>query len=127
MRQKYVRHIESKTVLERQEKVKYIKQLLGEGKTQIEVAAILGVSKQNINQQLNRPKYLARTQLRRAVKDGLITKTLLCIKCQKTPPTSAHHEDYELPLEVLWLCEPCHVEIDRKGWKSRVYMNQNYL
>lgn len=31
-----------------------------------------------------------------------------CERCGESK-THAHHEDYTKPLEVTWLCQPCHV------------------
>lgn len=31
-----------------------------------------------------------------------------CIKCGATKGIHAHHEDYSKPLDVIWLCTPCH-------------------
>jgi ribosomal protein S27AE len=30
-----------------------------------------------------------------------------CIRCGEAKSV-AHHEDYDKPLEVMWLCQPCH-------------------
>ena len=44
----------------------------------------------------------------RALKKGTIKKKS-CEKCGDKN-TVAHHDDYEKPLEVRWLCEPHHYE-----------------
>jgi ribosomal protein S27AE len=42
----------------------------------------------------------------RAIKSGkLIRKP--CCKCGEQK-SLAHHEDYDKPLDVMWLCQPCH-------------------
>lgn len=41
-----------------------------------------------------------------AVKTGEIARTG-CIKCGR--PAIAHHEDYDKPLEVIWLCRSHHM------------------
>jgi ribosomal protein S27AE len=33
-----------------------------------------------------------------------------CSNCGN-PEVQAHHEDYDKPLEVVWLCKDCHVEL----------------
>lgn len=59
----------------------------------------------------NRDKISARGKLRRAMLKGLITKTLC--SCGN-PSVEAHHPDYSKPLEVTWLCIPCHRKLH---WK----------
>lgn len=52
-----------------------------------------------------------------------------CEKCKKKPPPlsngksgiQAHHDDYNLPLVVRWLCKGCHFKWHQKHVaKSRV-------
>lgn len=41
-----------------------------------------------------------------AVKSGKLIRQLCC-RCGNEK-TLAHHEDYDKPLDVMWLCQPCH-------------------
>jgi len=41
-----------------------------------------------------------------ALKKGILIK-IPCIRCGEQK-SLAHHEDYDKPLEVMWLCQPCH-------------------
>jgi hypothetical protein len=42
----------------------------------------------------------------RAIRKGeLVPKN--CERCE-SEKTIAHHEDYNKPLDVMWLCQPCH-------------------
>jgi ribosomal protein S27AE len=41
-----------------------------------------------------------------AIRKGLLVSTP-CIRCGEQK-SLAHHEDYDKPLEVMWLCQPCH-------------------
>jgi hypothetical protein len=41
-----------------------------------------------------------------AIRSGILVR-MPCIRCGKEK-TEAHHEDYDKPLEVMWLCTPCH-------------------
>ena len=50
-----------------------------------------------------------RAAARYAKKKGIIVPTPLCQECNKVPPEEMHHEDYDKPLEVTWLCRACHV------------------
>jgi len=44
----------------------------------------------------------------RALKKGILIKPTKCQDCQEEAPLHAHHDDYSKPLEVKWLCVPCH-------------------
>lgn len=43
----------------------------------------------------------------KAVKRGTLTKTP-CAFCGSQENLEAHHHDYSKPLDVTWLCVPCH-------------------
>lgn len=57
-------------------------------------------------------KEAARDKLKYAIRSGKL-KRLPCEKCGATP-THGHHHDYDKPLEVVWLCAPCHGKEHRK-------------
>ncbi len=57
----------------------------------------------------NPEKYHAHTVLNNAVRDGKVIKKP-CEICGKIK-VHAHHENYNLPLEVVWLCVKHHSEI----------------
>ena len=42
----------------------------------------------------------------RAIRSGVIVRQPCC-KCSSLK-SLAHHEDYDKPLDVVWLCQPCH-------------------
>ena len=48
----------------------------------------------------------AHNAVARAIKSGLLVRKR-CLRCNE-PKTVGHHEDYDKPLEVMWLCQPCH-------------------
>ena len=51
-----------------------------------------------------------RTKCHNAVKRAIQNGTLIrmpCIKCN-AEKSLAHHENYDEPLNVIWLCQPCH-------------------
>jgi hypothetical protein len=33
-----------------------------------------------------------------------------CVKCGDEN-SQMHHEDYDKPLEVIWVCRPCHLKL----------------
>ncbi len=42
----------------------------------------------------------------RAIRSGKLIRQP-CIRCGNEK-SLAHHEDYDFPLDVMWLCQPCH-------------------
>lgn len=48
----------------------------------------------------------AHSAVGRAIRSGDLVRQP-CIKCGEEKSV-AHHEDYDKPLEVIWLCHPCH-------------------
>jgi hypothetical protein len=61
----------------------------------------------------NRHKLYANLLLHRAVKRGKLIRPDKCEGCQETCKPSGHHPDYGYPLEVEWLCTPCHLKLHR--------------
>jgi len=59
----------------------------------------------------NKIKLKARDSLRWAVEGGIIIKPENCSKCGGTRIIHGHHEDYNKPLEVVWLCSSCHKQL----------------
>jgi hypothetical protein len=58
----------------------------------------------------------AQNLLERAVERGVVTPKDSCENCGMAPEpfrdgrrsVQAHHDDYNKPLDVRWLCQPCH-------------------
>lgn len=58
----------------------------------------------------------ARRKVRTEIEAGRISKPDACERCGGVGPTSsdgrstihAHHHDYDLPVDVEWLCASCH-------------------
>ena len=45
----------------------------------------------------------------RAIRTGILERPSVCSQCGKSDsPIHAHHERYDRPLEVRWLCARCH-------------------
>lgn len=62
-------------------------------------------------------KAKARSQVAEAVRTGRIVKPEACEECgEKTEKAKlhGHHRDYSKPLEVDWVCRPCHEAIHRE-------------
>lgn len=62
------------------------------------------------NRERSRVMARAHMQVWRAVQRGEIDKPLACALCAAGGPLHAHHEDYDRPLDVIWLCRPCHMQ-----------------
>lgn len=53
----------------------------------------------------------------RAVRNGELVRQP-CVRCGNVK-SLAHHEDYDKPLDVVWLCQPCHKQRHKEilnGW-----------
>jgi hypothetical protein len=49
---------------------------------------------------------VAHRAVSRAIKRGTLVR-VPCVKCNNEK-SFAHHEDYDKPLDVIWLCQVCH-------------------
>lgn len=56
----------------------------------------------------NPQKYHAHSLVTSAVRCGRLIKPDKCMGCGKKKKLQGHHDDYYKPLEVKWLCAPCH-------------------
>jgi len=63
--------------------------------------------KERIKTDLGRKKINAVRLVRYHKMVGNLPTGMACSKCGK-PKAEAHHEDYDKPLEVIWLCSSCH-------------------
>ena len=56
-------------------------------------------------------KQKARLALNWAVKIGKVKKPVKCPVCNKKRKVEGHHKDYSKPLDVAWVCRPCHFNV----------------
>lgn len=72
--------------------------------------------------QKNKHKKNANLKVARALLNGTIIKLSNCEKCGSSEKLEAHHENYNKPLDVIWLCIKCHnnrhKEINKEKRKS---------
>jgi hypothetical protein len=54
----------------------------------------------------DRRRVSAHNAVLRAIKAEKLVR-LPCVRCGEKKSV-AHHEDYDKPLDVVWLCQPCH-------------------
>lgn len=59
----------------------------------------------------NKKVKAAHTAVRLAIESGEMLRVLQCERCGSERMVEAHHDDYDSPLDVRWLCRVCH-----KGW-----------
>jgi hypothetical protein len=64
-----------------------------------------------------RQQQRAYAAVRRAIKRGILTRQP-CMWCGAK--AEAHHQDYDHPLEVMWLCHSCHFLL-HDGHKGPTY------
>jgi hypothetical protein len=57
---------------------------------------------------VNPERYRAHNLVNNAIRDGKMTKPSCCKSCGCKGIIHGHHDDYAKPLEVMWLCVPCH-------------------
>lgn len=68
--------------------------------------------RKNENYRKNFPyKVSCHQKIFHAIRKGLLIK-LPCVKCGNQK-SSAHHNDYTKPLDVIWLCHTCHMDLHR--------------
>jgi len=56
-----------------------------------------------------RRKKLVRQRSKHALADGRIQAEARCADCA-CGQVEMHHPDYDNPLDVVWLCRPCHLK-----------------
>lgn len=73
---------------------------------------------------LQKEKAKARSRAKMALKRGHITRSS-CVQCGAVV-AEMHHESYDKPLEIVWLCRPCHMALHRskQGLMSRDDLDQ---
>jgi ribosomal protein S27AE len=62
----------------------------------------------------NPEKYRAHSVVTSAIRSGILIKPKRCEMCGSTHSLRAHHDNYDEPLYVRWLCARCHAEVHQK-------------
>ena len=58
-------------------------------------------------------RYEAKVKVGNAVRAGKLIRPEQCSECSSTHRIEAHHDDYNQPLNVRWLCSKCHKQWHR--------------
>jgi len=67
----------------------------------------------------NSEKVVARRKVRDALRKGEMKKPNKCSMCMVSGTVSeGHHYDYSEPLNVTWLCSPCHTKLHNEENKN---------
>ena len=61
----------------------------------------------------NPASYKAHNMVNNAVRDGRLYKPNQCESCNDETTLHGHHCDYNKPMDVMWLCDPCHKQWHR--------------
>jgi len=59
-------------------------------------------------------KKRAQRQVADAIESGKLVRPSACESCGVQTKPQGHHPDYSKPLDVRWLCKPCHAIADRQ-------------
>ena len=70
----------------------------------------------------NPASYKAHNMVNNAVRDGRLFKPSQCEGCNDETTLHGHHCDYNKPLDVMWLCDPCHKQWHREN--EPIYCNE---
>ena len=61
-----------------------------------------------------------------ALRDGKVIRPDRCQHCNVECVPQGHHNDYSKPLDVVWVCVPCHTEFHTRVKElERVYEKEN--
>ena len=60
-------------------------------------------------------KQRAREIVNYAIQVGTLAKPEFCTRCGVPGRIEGHHIDYNKPLEVTWVCTPCHRTYHKRG------------
>ena len=61
----------------------------------------------------NKKKIYARSYIGRMIEEGKLIRPEYCSECKCNGIIQAHHEDYDKPSEIVWLCTKCHKQADK--------------
>jgi len=60
-----------------------------------------------------------RAQTKKAIREGILIRPEFCQRCRTSKVEEEHHRDYSNPLDAMWLCRKCHIEVGREEKMKR--------
>lgn len=72
----------------------------------------------------NREKISAQRKVRKAVLSGKLIRPSHCQICNIEAKVHGHHEDYNRPFDVIWMCSKCHLYHHQKYRFHRERLNE---
>ena len=61
----------------------------------------------------------ARAKVARLISNGNLSRSDICEQCGKDGYNVPHHDDYDKPLNVVWLCLSCHGKLECSTHKPK--------
>ena len=95
-----------------------VRELRAGGMALKDIGKKFGISISRVYSILNPEKLRANLVVRDRIADGRMTRPKKCSRCPATGKIYAHHDDYDKPEVVVWLCRPCHADADRQRRKT---------
>lgn len=89
-----------------------VRKRVAAGAPMTSVAKEFGINRQRVSQIVHPERRRVYDAVQRALKSGALVRPEECVACGGGGPISAHHDDYDKPLDVRWLCHPCHIAAD---------------
>lgn len=59
----------------------------------------------------------SRNEVKKAIRNGVLTRPKECSRCGDIGRVHAHHDDYRQPLDVRWLCSACHLAFHKRKYR----------
>lgn len=93
--------------------------MLASGMSLSTIGARYGITKQAVYNAIHHERKSARSRAQYAIQKGLLDRKKHCERCLRheryAGQIEMHHDDYSKPLEVRFLCRPCHHKAHRKA------------
>lgn len=64
-------------------------------------------------------KFKAKVMILNAINRGAMKRETICSKCNCSGLIHAHHDDYNYPLSVRWLCPLCHAAWHKENGEGK--------